>query len=293
MCFKRFLILACCFFSYSFLSAQEQIKLQRIAKIKVDASQLLEYKAALQEQMTTALKLEPGVLSYTALSDKKDPTSITIFEVYASTDAYQAHITTPHFKKYKETVKDMVLSLELIDTESIGSPIRKNILITYYSKTGHTAQMASAIAAGARINENINVVIKTIDQVTQDDLLNADAIILGSPVYNANPAHEVLEFIQKWPFSGMPLKDKIGAVFVTSGGISSGEELVQSSLLHSMLIFGMVVIGGEDWKSAFGASAITNETPFSESINPIFSKKAEQLGKRVAEASLRWNKYNK
>ncbi|MEY2635651.1 MAG: hypothetical protein RLZZ197_127 [Bacteroidota bacterium] len=94
-------------------------KMYRIAKIKVDVNQLEKYKSALQEQMDAAIKLEPGVLSYTAVSDKKDPSVITIFEVYASPEAYQAHTSASHFKKYKETVKDMVLSLELIDTELV------------------------------------------------------------------------------------------------------------------------------------------------------------------------------
>jgi hypothetical protein len=44
---------------------------------------------------------------------------LAIIEVYANLEAYQSHILTPHFKKYKDTVKDMVLSLELIDTELI------------------------------------------------------------------------------------------------------------------------------------------------------------------------------
>ena len=70
--------------------------------------------------MNAAIQLEPGVLSYTVVADKKDANSITIFEVYASLEAYQSHIATPHFKKYKETVKDMVLSLELIDTELVA-----------------------------------------------------------------------------------------------------------------------------------------------------------------------------
>lgn len=100
--------------------AQNSGTMYRIAKIKVDGSQLEKYKAALQEQMNAAIKLEPGVLSYTAVSDKKDATLITIFEVYASQDAYQSHVQAPHFKKYKETVKDMVLSLELIDTDLIA-----------------------------------------------------------------------------------------------------------------------------------------------------------------------------
>ncbi len=90
-----------------------------MAKIKVDVNQLEQYKVALKEQMNTAIKVEPGVLSYTVVADKKDSSLITIMEVYANLDAYQSHILTPHFKKYKDTVKDMVLSLELIDTELI------------------------------------------------------------------------------------------------------------------------------------------------------------------------------
>ena len=99
--------------------AQNSITMYRIAKIKVEEKQLENYKTALQEQMNAAIKLEPGVLSYTVVADKKDATSITIFEVYANLEAYQSHTLTQHFKKYKETVKDMVLSLELIDMDLI------------------------------------------------------------------------------------------------------------------------------------------------------------------------------
>lgn len=107
------------FFLCASTNAQNPITMYRIAKIKVDSNQLEKYKLALQEQMNTAIQLEPGVLSYTAVADKKDATIITIFEVYISLEAYQSHILTQHFKKYKETVKDMVLSLELIDVELI------------------------------------------------------------------------------------------------------------------------------------------------------------------------------
>ncbi len=105
---------------------QDSKRIYRIAKIKVDPNQLVKYKSALQEQMNAAIKLEPGVLSYTALADKKDANLITILEVYASIEAYQSHILTVHFKKYKETVKDMVLSLELIDTDLILSAKKQN-----------------------------------------------------------------------------------------------------------------------------------------------------------------------
>ena len=100
-------------------NAQINNNMYRIAKIKVDINQLEKYKVALKEQMNTAIKVEPGVLSYTVVADKKDLSLITILEVYANLEAYQSHILTPHFKKYKDAVKDMVLSLELIDIELI------------------------------------------------------------------------------------------------------------------------------------------------------------------------------
>ncbi|MEN9697729.1 MAG: hypothetical protein RLZ56_1150 [Bacteroidota bacterium] len=113
--------IVCCLLLTANSNAQSPTTMYRIAKIKVDPKQLNAYKLALHEQMNAAIKLEPGVLSYTAVADKKDPASITIFEVYASVTAYQAHIQAPHFLHYKETVKDMVLALELIDTELVAS----------------------------------------------------------------------------------------------------------------------------------------------------------------------------
>ena len=101
-------------------STQHAKQMVRIAKIKVDPKQLDKYNIALTIQMQEAIKKEPGVLSYYAVADKKDPSIITILEIYADTAAYQLHIQTPHFLLYKETVKNMVQSLELIDVDLIA-----------------------------------------------------------------------------------------------------------------------------------------------------------------------------
>jgi len=85
----------------------------RLAKIEVDPAQLAQYNAALKEQMAAAVRTEPGVLTYYAVADKAHPSRITILEIYADTVAYKAHIETPHFKKYKTTVQNMVKSLTL------------------------------------------------------------------------------------------------------------------------------------------------------------------------------------
>lgn len=101
--------------------AQQKNQIIRLAKIKVNPSQLEKYNAALKEQMNAAISAEPGVLTYYAVADKSDPSRITILEIYADSTAYKSHIETPHFKKYKETVQHMVTSLELIDVNLIAS----------------------------------------------------------------------------------------------------------------------------------------------------------------------------
>lgn len=114
------LMLAMSLAAHGIAMGQESQQMVRLAKIKVDPRQLEQYNAALREQMSTAVRVEPGVLSYHAMADKTDPSRITILEVYADTAAYRLHIGTPHFKKYKDTVKDMVTSLELVDVSFVG-----------------------------------------------------------------------------------------------------------------------------------------------------------------------------
>jgi NAD(P)H dehydrogenase (quinone) len=165
------------------------------------------------------------------------------------------------------------------------------VLVVYYSAQGHTRAMAEAVAEGARSVEGVGVVLLPVDEVEIEDLRAVEAIILGSPVYSANVAPPLQEFINQWPFEGAPLRDRVGAAFVSAGGISAGEELTQLNLLHSMLVFGMIVVGGPDWQGAFGASAVTQEKPFGAAgegrVDPKFLIKGQALGRRVAELALK------
>ncbi|MEM1136187.1 MAG: flavodoxin family protein [Bacteroidota bacterium] len=165
---------------------------------------------------------------------------------------------------------------------------QKTLLIAYYSKEGHTKKMAQAVLRGGKKVDDVKVHLKYISEVSTTELLAADAIIVGSPVYNANVAPEVQAFINSWPFEGQPLKDKIGAAFVTAGSASAGEELVQLSILHSMLVFGMVIAGGSEWEQAFGASSFNEESPFDNpEVQKKYLKRGEQLGERIAKLVLK------
>ena len=103
-------------FSFRTAMAQEEVQMVRLAKLVVDSAQLEKYKAALKEEIEASVKLEAGVLTLYAVSEKSNPTHITILEIYANEQAYKAHVQTPHFLKYKALTKEMVKSLELVET---------------------------------------------------------------------------------------------------------------------------------------------------------------------------------
>lgn len=101
-------------------SAQNKDLVVRMAKLEIDSTQLDQYKAMLKEGVETAVRVEPGVLALNAVYDKNNPTHVTVFEVYANEAAYEAHLKTAHFLKYKTGTQGMVKSLELLEVSPIA-----------------------------------------------------------------------------------------------------------------------------------------------------------------------------
>ena len=95
---------------------QNKNQMVRLAKLVIDSAQLENYNALLKEEIETSVRIEPGVLTLYAVSEKNNPTHITILEIYADTVAYKLHLQTPHFIKYKNGTKNMVKYLELVET---------------------------------------------------------------------------------------------------------------------------------------------------------------------------------
>jgi len=108
-------------FSYNAASAQQNDMIVRISEIEVDPSYLTEYKAILTEEAAASVRLEPGVISIFPMYQKENPTAVRILEIYASRVAYEAHLKTPHFQKYKTTTLKMVKSLKLVDMDGIDT----------------------------------------------------------------------------------------------------------------------------------------------------------------------------
>jgi quinol monooxygenase YgiN len=100
-------------------SAASDPPMVRIAEIEVDPAQLDAYKMILAEEQEASVRLEPGVLMLHSVAIADQPNHIRLLEVYADRSAYEAHIRSPHFVKYKTSTELMVKSLKLIATTPI------------------------------------------------------------------------------------------------------------------------------------------------------------------------------
>lgn len=109
------------------VSAQQSERKVRIAKIEIYPAYIDKYRVALAGHAKTAVQVEPGVLALQAVYDKSHPEQVTVFEVYASEAAYQQHLKTPHFLKYKSSTLKMVKSLELIEVAPIAMEVKPEL----------------------------------------------------------------------------------------------------------------------------------------------------------------------
>jgi quinol monooxygenase YgiN len=111
--------------SHNAASAQQkEVKREmmvRISEIEIAANRLAEYTAILKEEAEASVRLEPGVISIFPMYQRDKPTEVRILEIYASREAYESHLKTPHFQRYKATTLNMVESLKLVDMEAIDA----------------------------------------------------------------------------------------------------------------------------------------------------------------------------
>jgi quinol monooxygenase YgiN len=96
------------------------VPLYRLAEIEIDAAQAEAYRALLAEEIEASVRLEPGVLFLLAFAEKSEPGRVRVIEGYASKAAYEAHLLTPHFLKYKKGTAAMVKSLRLVELDPVA-----------------------------------------------------------------------------------------------------------------------------------------------------------------------------
>ena len=117
------------------------------------------------------------------------------------------------------------------------------MLVAYFSATGHTKAMADAVVQGVRSVEGVECEYKPVTEVTNDDLIAADGIVVGSPTYFGQMAAEVKKMFDISNAIYGKLDGKVGAAFTTAGAAGCGHETTNLSIITSMFIAGMVVPG--------------------------------------------------
>jgi NAD(P)H dehydrogenase (quinone) len=157
------------------------------------------------------------------------------------------------------------------------------VLITFDSVDGHTQIVADWVAQGVRSQPDTVLRLKRVQETTHEDLIWADAIIVGSPVYNAGLTSAVGTFLAEWPFEGGPLKNRVGGAFVSAQGATAGAENAMFDVLKTMMIFRMIIVGGEDWRSGFGVAYIRDGS--NERTLGFVEAQAMNLAKRVCQVA--------
>jgi NAD(P)H dehydrogenase (quinone) len=187
-----------------------------------------------------------------------------------------------------------------------------NILVLYYSRYGHTAQMAQRIARGVEEVSQCQAMVRTVPPVsatceaiaseipsegapyvTLADVENCHALILGSPTHFGNMAAPLKYFLDQT--SGLWLRgilvNKPAAVFTAASSLHGGQESTLLSMMLPLLHHGMILVGlpysetelltTQTGGTPYGASHFSganNKNSLSESEQKL----CRALGKRVA-----------
>lgn len=117
------------------------------------------------------------------------------------------------------------------------------MLVCYYSQSGHTAGMAEAIGEGARKVAGVEVDVKAVADVKVSELLDYDAIAIGSPTYYGTMAWQIKQLLDESVAFHGKLRGKVGGAFTSSGNLAGGGETTILAILEGLLIHGMIVQG--------------------------------------------------
>ncbi len=152
------------------------------------------------------------------------------------------------------------------------------VLIAYYSRSGNTESMATAIAR-AVTEERLDVVCKKVEDVGLDELLAVDGLIVGSPTYYGTMAAEIKRFLDDSVKHHGKLDGKVGAAFASAA--ASGQETTVLSILEALLIHGMI-IQGDPQGDHYGPVAINQ--PDDRTIS-----QCNRRGRRIADLAKKMN----
>lgn len=152
------------------------------------------------------------------------------------------------------------------------------MLVSYYSRSGHTKGMAEEIAKAAE-EAGAEVDLLVLEKIDVKSLMDYDCLVIGSPTYYGQMAGVVKEFFDRSVKIHGKLAGKVGGAFSSSGLRAGGNETTVLSILQAWLVHGMLVMGtsGADH---FGPVSVGE--PDEEAL-----KSCRKYGKRLVEYSSR------
>ena len=181
------------------------------------------------------------------------------------------------------------------------------IAIIYFSQTHVTAQLAEAIAQGAKQEDNITVLMHSIagHEIIEGRFVNpqlfakliaCDAIIFGSPTYMGNVAAQFKAFAdassEYW--QQQDWSDKLSAGFTSGTGLNGDQTnslhyLSTLASQHGMLWVNLDSSYGPNNVSLnrLGCQLGVVAQTYDHSVNEIDLATAVHLGKRVAKLAKR------
>jgi NAD(P)H dehydrogenase (quinone) len=123
------------------------------------------------------------------------------------------------------------------------------ILVAYHSDTGNTEALAGLVEDGVAAVEGIEARLRPLDAVTDDEILQSDGILLGTPVHWATVSVETRSFLDR--VGAVLLREgrldregRTAGAFCTGGGAAMGKEMARLTILNAFLTMRFVVVGG-------------------------------------------------
>ena len=115
-------------------------------------------------------------------------------------------------------------------------------IVIYHTRSGNTKKMAEIVAES--MNEaGLPTECKAVSDVKAEDLLDYDAIVIGSPTYYGHMAGPIKQLFDDTVSFHGKLDGKVGAAFTSSANIGGGNETTIMGIIEAMIIAGLVVQG--------------------------------------------------
>ena len=168
-------------------------------------------------------------------------------------------------------------------------PVR--VLVAYYSQTGNTEKLAAAIGKGAASVKGVAVAVKKVADIKDAEILQADGILLGTPVQWGNAAVGAKQFLDRVGGVLWNAKTngdgKTAGVFCTGGGVALGKDIARMSIISGFLTMRFVIVGGVD-DAGFGTMGTEATTgPADPGISEKELEEARRFGERFARVTVK------